>query len=253
MARKELTWKRPDTNTNGLRSALNKFSQVDKQVLVDEPIDTAQQAEQLTDNVSEQLIGQLFADVPERLKEQDTVQVSNPVTVMVTTLENAQSATDVIEHLAAQSTDIVIKHQTELVSVPIAVEAPDQLANQDAGQVTAQPILPVKLPDRWQEIANTHTDSEQRIYAAMYVETRKNGARDWYFTTQQIGSLTGLKQRQNIMDTVKRLAAKKSIDVLTSRKGEQFGVEYRIYDPTDIIGRRRKARLKIHPQTKRII
>ncbi|KAF0248008.1 MAG: hypothetical protein FD167_2593 [bacterium] len=87
----------------------------------------------------------------------------------------------------------------------------------------------------------------------MYCESRKHNSKDRYFSGIEIARLIGLKHRRNIMDVLQRLEMKKCISVITSKPGEVLGKEYRVYEPEEILERRKKSKMRIHPQTKKIV
>jgi hypothetical protein len=102
-------------------------------------------------------------------------------------------------------------------------------------------------------MAQWHTKAEQKVYEVMYKETIMHRQRTRYFSYKELSTKTGLRNNRTIINAVTGLEEKKSIDILTSRRGEKLGREYLIYPPHEILSRRRELCLKIHSQTKKIL
>lgn len=102
-------------------------------------------------------------------------------------------------------------------------------------------------------MAEWHTRAEQKVYEVMYKETIMHRQRTRFFSYKELSNKTGLRNNRTIIIAVTGLEEKKSIDILTSRRGEKLGREYSIYPPHEILSRRRELGMKIHSQTKKIL
>lgn len=102
-------------------------------------------------------------------------------------------------------------------------------------------------------MAEWHTRAEQKVYEVMYKETIMHRQRTRFFSYKELSTKTGLRNNRTIINAVNGLEEKKSIDVLTSRRGEKLGREYLIYPPHEILSRRREIGMKVHSQTKKVI
>ena len=99
----------------------------------------------------------------------------------------------------------------------------------------------------------THTGSEQRIYSVMYRETVSKGIRERHFGPSELIRKTGIRSDRTIRTAVRGLIQKLSIEMVSNINGNPLGPRYRIYDPKEIIRRRRTAGIKIDPQSKKVV
>lgn len=104
-----------------------------------------------------------------------------------------------------------------------------------------------------QSLAKWHTNAEQKVYEAMYSETRSEGVEEWYFTFSVLTSKVGLRNARTLQTAIKGLIDKASIDWVTGERGSHFGKQYRVYEPKEVLQRRKEKGIKINPQTKRIV
>lgn len=104
-----------------------------------------------------------------------------------------------------------------------------------------------------QSLAKWHTNAEQKVYEAMYIETRSEGVEEWYFTFSLLTSKVGLRNARTLQTAIKGLIDKASIDWVTGERGSHFGKQYRVYEPKEVLQRRKEKAIKINPQTKRIV
>lgn len=102
-------------------------------------------------------------------------------------------------------------------------------------------------------LAKWHTNAEQKVYEAMYSESRLEGSKDWYFTFGQLSEKTKLQNPRTLQGAIRGLIAKGSIEWIEGEPGSHFGKCYRIYEPKEVLERRRKLDIRIHPQSKKII
>ncbi len=221
MARKELIWKRnTKEDSQTMQSTLSRLSSTDKESI--------------------------------------NLELVNPVepTVQDTVVQTVQQ---LVEPIVSTTVELSVKPEIEATNIdrlnqenePIN-NTPNQL---QIGTIKEEykSILSKIDPKALEEVVNSHTEREHRVYLLMYCESRKHNTKDRYFSAIEIARLLGLKHRRNIVDILQRLEMKKSISTITSTPGQILGKEYRIYEPEEILERRKKTRLKIHNQTKQIL
>lgn len=113
--------------------------------------------------------------------------------------------------------------------------------------------LETKEETSFKDLAKSHTEAEQKVYKAMLSETNRQGLSELYFSFQDISKKTRFKNRRTIIVAIKGLIDKRSIDIVEDNSGSHLGRSYHVYMPQEIIDRREKEGIKIHPQTKKII
>lgn len=103
------------------------------------------------------------------------------------------------------------------------------------------------------DMAKWHTEAEQKVYKSMVAETQKHSSLELYFSFQQLATRTGFKNRRTIIAAISGLVAKGSIEVLVDRHGDHFGKCYRVFLPSEVLERRKRLEILIHPQTKKVV
>ena len=98
----------------------------------------------------------------------------------------------------------------------------------------------------------THTASEQRVYSVMYRETISRGVRERHFGPKELCEKTGIRSDRTIRTALDGLIAKESIEIVSHFNGSPLGPRYRVFDPKEIIGRRKSAGIEIDTQSKKI-
>lgn len=245
MARKELTWKRNTTNdSKTIQNTLSRLSSIDKQTASLELINTVEPTVQAT---AEQTVQQPVETIPTQTV-QTTVKQTIQQPVDATPTEITQEALLAIETDSKLQTSVASNQSTKN-----SATIPSPLVIDSEKEQEYLTILSKVDPGVLKELANTHKETEHHIYLVMYCESRKHNSKDRYFSGIEIAKLIGLKHRRNVMDVLQRLEMKKSISVLTSKPGEVLGKEYRVYEPQEVIERRKKSKMRIHPQTKKIV
>lgn len=233
MARKELVWKRnTKEDSKTVQSALSRLSSNDKQ------------------NINLELVNTIEPTVLHTVEATilDTVESSTKQSIKTTALETIQETPVPTENKSNLPTTVLSNQQTKVtknIPSPLVVDSEKEQEYLTILSKLDQHILT--------ELANTHKETEHHIYLVMYCESRKHSSKDRYFSGIEIARLIGLKHRRNIMDVLQRLEMKKCISVITSKPGEVLGKEYRIYEPEEILERRKKSKMRIHPQTKKIV
>lgn len=103
------------------------------------------------------------------------------------------------------------------------------------------------------DLSKWHTEAEQKVYRILYNQTIGLERNNWYFSFNELMKKTGFKSKITIAVAIDGLAAKKSIDILTDKRGDHLGKRYKVYIPSEILFRREQDNIKIDPQTKRIV
>ena len=98
----------------------------------------------------------------------------------------------------------------------------------------------------------THTASEQRVYSVMYRETVSRGVRERHFGPKELCDKTGIRSDRTIRTALDGLIAKQSIEIVSHFNGSPLGPRYRVFDPREIISRRKSAGIEIDSQSKRM-
>jgi len=107
-------------------------------------------------------------------------------------------------------------------------------------------------PNQAQYLDATHTASEQRIYSVMYRETISKGIRERHYGPTEICKKTGIRSDKTVRIAIRGLCRKLSVEVVSHGAYFPQGPRYRIYEPKDIVRRRKLADIEIDPQTKQI-
>ena len=99
----------------------------------------------------------------------------------------------------------------------------------------------------------THTASEQRVYSVMYRETVSRGVRERHFGPKELCEKTGIRSDRTIRTALDGLIAKLSVEIISHFNGSPLGPRYRVFEPKEIVGRRKTAGIEIDPQSKRML
>lgn len=143
------------------------------------------------------------------------------------------------------------------VDTPVSTGVSTESSNQDS---SASPRT--SLPETRSESENkekqpyldaTHTASEQQIYSVMYRETLSKGQRERHFGFKELCSKTGIRSDRTIRRALDGLQEKLSVEIISYFHGNPLGPRYRIYDPKEILKRRKTVGIEIDPQSKRIV
>ena len=99
----------------------------------------------------------------------------------------------------------------------------------------------------------THTASEQRVYSIMYRETVSRGIRERHFGPKELCEKTGIRSDRTIRTALDGLIAKLSVEIVSHSNGSPLGPRYHLFEPKEIVSRRKGAGIEIDPQSKKII
>lgn len=99
----------------------------------------------------------------------------------------------------------------------------------------------------------THASSEQLIYSVMYRETITRGLTERNFGPKELCAKTGIRSDRTIRTAVDGLIAKLSVEIVSYQTGNPLGPRYRVFEPKEIVARRRRVGIEIDPQSKKII
>jgi hypothetical protein len=103
-----------------------------------------------------------------------------------------------------------------------------------------------------QYLDSTHTASEQRVYSVMYRETVSRGVRERHFGPKELCERTGIRSDRTIRTALDGLIEKQSIEIVSHSNGSPLGPRYRVFEPKEIIGRRKSVGIVIDSQSKKI-
>jgi hypothetical protein len=87
----------------------------------------------------------------------------------------------------------------------------------------------------------------------MYRETLSKGQRERHFGFKELCVKTGIRSDRTIRRALDGLQEKLSVEIVSYFHGNPLGPRYRVYDPKEILKRRKTASIEIDPQSKRII
>jgi hypothetical protein len=87
----------------------------------------------------------------------------------------------------------------------------------------------------------------------MYRETLSKGQRDRHFGFKELCVKTGIRSDRTIRRALDGLQEKLSVEIVSYFHGNPLGPRYHVYDPKEILKRRRAAGIEIDPQSKKII
>jgi hypothetical protein len=86
----------------------------------------------------------------------------------------------------------------------------------------------------------------------MYRETVSKGQRERHFGFKELCAKTGIRSDRTIRRALDGLQEKLSVEIVSYFHGNPLGPRYRVYEPKEIIKRRKVAGIEIDPQSKRI-
>jgi hypothetical protein len=143
------------------------------------------------------------------------------------------------------------------VDTPVTTGEPRENSSQASSASSAYLVPEARFEsdnkDRQPYLDATHTASEQRIYSVMYRETLSKGQKERHFGFRELYAKTGIRSDRTIRRALDGLQEKLSVEIVSYHHGSPLGPRYRVYDPKEILRRRRTAGIEIDPQSKRIV
>jgi hypothetical protein len=143
------------------------------------------------------------------------------------------------------------------VTTPVATGVPQENSSQVLSASSASSAPEERFEsdnkDKQPYLDATHTASEQRIYSVMYRETLSKGQKERHFGFRELYAKTGIRSDRTIRRALDGLQEKLSVEIISYHHGSPLGPRYRVYDPKEILRRRKTAGIEIDPQSKRII
>lgn len=118
--------------------------------------------------------------------------------------------------------------------------------------VTAAVTAPITT-DRSVPLDATHTSAEAKVYGVMYRATISHGRPERRFTVPEIQAATGIRSDKTVRTAMHGLAAKLSITIVDPNRSSNHGPLYRVHPPRDVAAARRRMRMVIDEQSKRIV
>ncbi|HEX8556598.1 MAG TPA: hypothetical protein VF668_00620 [Pyrinomonadaceae bacterium] len=143
------------------------------------------------------------------------------------------------------------------VSTPVSTPVPtgDSARGSSAPPALAasETTVESESKDKQPYLDATHTASEQQIYSVMYRETLSKGQRERHFGFKELCAKTGIRSDRTIRRALDGLQEKLSVEIVSYFHGNPLGPRYRVFDPREILKRRKTAGIEIDPQSKRIV
>jgi hypothetical protein len=87
----------------------------------------------------------------------------------------------------------------------------------------------------------------------MYRETVSRSVRERHFGPKELCEKTGIRSDRTIRTALGGLIAKLSVEIVSHSNGSPLGPRYRVYEPKEIVGRRKSIGIEIDPQSKKIL
>lgn len=142
------------------------------------------------------------------------------------------------------------------VATPVTTGVPSESSAQSlpatSGFLLPESRFESENKDKQPYLDATHTASEQQIYSVMYRETLSKGQRERHFGFKELCVKTGIRSDRTIRLALDGLQEKLSVEIVSYFHGSPLGPRYRVYDPKEILKRRKTAGIEIDPQSKRI-
>jgi len=87
----------------------------------------------------------------------------------------------------------------------------------------------------------------------MYRETVSRGVKERHFGPKELCEKTGIRSDRTIRTALDGLITKLSVEIISHFNGSPLGPRYHVFEPKEIVSRRKAAGIDIDPQSKRII
>ena len=190
-----------------------------------------------------------LGDFLQAKEERERTQADSKSAESATVSENTGVSTPVL-------TPVSTPVQTP-VATPVATGVPSESSTQSPSASSGFPLPESRFEsenkDKQPYLDATHTASEQRIYSVMYRETLSKGQKERHFGFKELCVKTGIRSDRTIRRALDGLQEKLSVEIVSYFHGSPLGPRYHVYDPKEILRRRKTAGIEIDPQSKRII
>lgn len=186
--------------------------------------------------------------------ERFTANTTAPTTAP-TTVKTPVDTTVTEDQDRLTSTTVTTPVDTTVVSAAVMRSASETKGHTQPTVYEDTPITSESQPRAVQPqyLDATHTASEQRVYSVMYRETISKGVRERHYGPKELCIKTGIRSDRTVRMAVRGLIQKFSIEVISHGAYFPQGPRYRVYEPKEVLRRRRAAGMEIDPQTKKII
>ncbi|MFL6334274.1 MAG: hypothetical protein ACJ754_13255 [Pyrinomonadaceae bacterium] len=87
----------------------------------------------------------------------------------------------------------------------------------------------------------------------MYRETISRGVRERHFGPKELCERTGIRSDRTIRTALDGLINKLSVEIISHLNGSPLGPRYRVFEPKEIVSRRKTAGIEIDPQSKKML
>jgi hypothetical protein len=144
------------------------------------------------------------------------------------------------------NTPVTTPVDTPVEDISINSRSPRRQTSKPEGNAEA-------VEERLPYLDATHTASEKSIYSVMYRETISKGVNERHFGFKELSHKTGIRSDRTVRVALQGLQVKLSVEIISYQHGNPIGPRYRVYDPKEIIRRRKAAGIEIDPQSKKII
>jgi hypothetical protein len=158
-----------------------------------------------------------------------------------------------LEAYESQPTPVITPVATPALT-PVSTPATTPVTTGATTPATGTVIDSQREPARTspQYLDATHTASEQRVYSVMYRETVSRGVRERHFGPKELCERTGIRSDRTIRTALDGLIEKLSIEIVSHANGSPLGPRYRVFDPREIVSKRKAANIEIDTQSKKI-
>lgn len=211
-------------NTNDKNSTSSIVSNIEKDIVTN-----------IQDTISSNNNSSVLTDTKTSISTNKDSNISMDIETPLPSSDSSNTNSDTLSGMLLQTDVLATDKPTNNFSVPIITKTDN----------------PEKLTVR--SLSKWHTEAEQKVYRVLYDQTIALDRNSWYFSFNELVKKTGFKSKITIAVAIDGLADKKSIDILTDKRGDHLGKRYKVYTPSQILLRREESNINIDPQTKKII
>lgn len=229
MSRKSFNFNRSlNTNLSAVEDVFDDLTKTSK--LKQQPIENKD-----TNNSISDIVSSIETDLSIDIKNNISTTSNSDTFGSIKTIIPSDTNSNMVDDKSSESNHLSYDKLTNKSSTPIA------------NKVDTEEKITVRNLSKW------HTEAEQKVYRVLYNQTIALDRNNWYFSFNELVKKTGFKSKITIAMAIDGLADKKSIDILTDKRGDHLGKRYKVYTPSQILLRREQYTINIDPQTKKII